>query len=114
LPIRSVLSDEKKLSMAALSQMLPDRNLLNEPRPKAGSMSRPREEVDHAATLNARKTLGWMTAPVRRFLPHLMDLVLDRKINPGKVFDLELPLSEVAEGYRAMDERPAIKVPLRV
>ena len=30
-------------------------------------------------------------APVRRFLPHLMDLILTRKINPGKVFDLELP-----------------------
>ena len=53
-------------------------------------------------------------APVRRFLPHLMDLVLDRKINPGKVFDLELPLSDVSEGYRAMDERRAIKVLLRV
>jgi threonine dehydrogenase-like Zn-dependent dehydrogenase len=53
-------------------------------------------------------------APVRRFLPHLMDLVLSRKINPGKVFDLELPLSEVAEGYRAMDERRAIKTLLRV
>lgn len=53
-------------------------------------------------------------APVRRFLPHLMNLVLDRKINPGKVFDLELPLTDVAEGYRAMDERRAIKVLLRV
>jgi threonine dehydrogenase-like Zn-dependent dehydrogenase len=53
-------------------------------------------------------------APVRRFLPHLMDLVLERKINPGKVFDLELPLSDVAEGYRAMDERRAIKTLLRV
>jgi threonine dehydrogenase-like Zn-dependent dehydrogenase len=51
---------------------------------------------------------------VRRFLPHLMELVQDRKINPGKVFDLELPLAEVAEGYRAMDERRAIKVLLRV
>lgn len=49
-------------------------------------------------------------APVRRFLPHLMDLVLERKINPGKVFDLELPLKDVAEGYKAMDERRAIKV----
>jgi threonine dehydrogenase-like Zn-dependent dehydrogenase len=48
-------------------------------------------------------------APVRRFLPHLMELVLQRKINPGKVFDLELPLVDVAEGYRAMDERRAIK-----
>ena len=53
-------------------------------------------------------------APVRRFLPHLMELVQDRKINPGKVFDLELPLADVAEGYRAMDERRAIKVLLRV
>ena len=53
-------------------------------------------------------------APVRRFLPHLMDLVLSRKINPGKVFDLELPLADVAEGYRAMDERRAIKTLLRV
>lgn len=52
-------------------------------------------------------------APVRRFLPHLMDLVLTRKINPGKVFDLTLPLADVVEGYRAMDERRAIKVLLR-
>jgi threonine dehydrogenase-like Zn-dependent dehydrogenase len=48
-------------------------------------------------------------APVRRYLPDLIDLVLNGKINPGKVFDLELPLSKVAEGYRAMDERRAIK-----
>jgi threonine dehydrogenase-like Zn-dependent dehydrogenase len=53
-------------------------------------------------------------APVRRFLPHLMELVLTRKINPGKVFDLTLPLKDVAEGYRAMDERRAIKTMLRV
>lgn len=53
-------------------------------------------------------------APVRRFLPHLIDLVLERKINPGKVFDLELPLEDVARGYQAMDERQAIKVLLRV
>jgi threonine dehydrogenase-like Zn-dependent dehydrogenase len=48
-------------------------------------------------------------APVRRYLPNLIDLVLSEKINPGKVFDLTLPLDEVAEGYRAMDERRAIK-----
>lgn len=52
-------------------------------------------------------------APVRRYLPHLMELVLEGKINPGKVFDLELPLSEVAEAYKAMDERRAIKALLR-
>lgn len=48
-------------------------------------------------------------APVRRFLPELIRLVLDGKIDPGKVFDLRLPLDQVAEGYRAMDERRAIK-----
>ena len=52
-------------------------------------------------------------APVRRFLPHLIDLVMSGKINPGKVFDLVLPLEQVAEGYRAMDERRAIKALLR-
>jgi threonine dehydrogenase-like Zn-dependent dehydrogenase len=52
-------------------------------------------------------------APVRRYLPNLIDLVWNRKINPGKVFDLTLPLDQVAEGYRAMDERRAIKTLLR-
>jgi threonine dehydrogenase-like Zn-dependent dehydrogenase len=48
-------------------------------------------------------------APVRRFLPGLVDLIWSRQIEPGKVFDLSLPLDQVAEGYRAMDERRAIK-----
>jgi threonine dehydrogenase-like Zn-dependent dehydrogenase len=52
-------------------------------------------------------------APVRRYLPDLIDLVVDGKINPGKVFDLTLPIEQVAEGYRAMDERRAIKTLLR-
>ena len=52
-------------------------------------------------------------APVRRFLRELIDLVWNGKINPGKVFDLTLPLDQVAEGYRAMDERRAIKALLR-
>lgn len=52
-------------------------------------------------------------APVRRYLPRLIDLVLNGKIDPGKVFDLTLPLDQVAEGYRAMDERRAIKALLR-
>jgi threonine dehydrogenase-like Zn-dependent dehydrogenase len=52
-------------------------------------------------------------APVRRFLPDLMDRVWTGKIQPGKVFDLELPLNEAAAGYQAMDERRAIKVLLR-
>jgi threonine dehydrogenase-like Zn-dependent dehydrogenase len=52
-------------------------------------------------------------APVRRFLPELVRLVWTQKINPGKVFDLTLPLDQVAEGYRAMDQRRAIKALLR-
>ncbi|MFK0110680.1 zinc-dependent alcohol dehydrogenase family protein [Streptomyces sp. NPDC091217] len=52
-------------------------------------------------------------APVRRFLPELIDLICNRTIHPGKVFDLTLPLDQAAEGYRAMDERRAIKVLLR-
>ena len=48
-------------------------------------------------------------APVRRFLPQLIELIFNREIDPGKVFDLELPLEQAAEGYRAMDERRAVK-----
>jgi len=53
-------------------------------------------------------------APVRRYLPQLIELVLDGTIEPGKVFDLTLPLEQAAEGYRAMDERRAIKTLLTV
>jgi threonine dehydrogenase-like Zn-dependent dehydrogenase len=52
-------------------------------------------------------------APVRRFLPELIDLIWSRQIDPGKVFDLSLPLEQAAEGYKAMDERRAIKALLR-
>lgn len=52
-------------------------------------------------------------APVRKYLPQLLDLVTSGTIEPGLVFDLTLPLDEVAEGYRAMDERRAIKVLLQ-
>lgn len=76
--------------------------------------------VPHGVELNgeflffAQKNLLGGPAPVRRFLPHLLDLVLSRRIDPGKVFDLALPLEDVAEGYRAIDERRAIKTLLRV
>lgn len=52
-------------------------------------------------------------APVRRFLPDLISLIWERAIDPGRVFDLTLPLEDAAEGYRAMDERRAIKALLR-
>jgi threonine dehydrogenase-like Zn-dependent dehydrogenase len=75
--------------------------------------------VPHGVELNGEKLfyahvhLHGGPAPVRRFLPRLIDLVWNGKINPGKVFDLTLPLDQVAEGYRAMDERRAIKTLLR-
>ena len=52
-------------------------------------------------------------APVRRFLPELIELIWNRQIDPEKVFDLELPLDDAAAGYEAMDERRAIKALLR-
>jgi threonine dehydrogenase-like Zn-dependent dehydrogenase len=52
-------------------------------------------------------------APVRRFLPRLIESIWRREIDPGRVFDLTLPLEQVADGYRAMDERRAIKTLLR-
>lgn len=51
-------------------------------------------------------------APVRRFLPELIELIWRREINPGKVFDLTLPLEQAHEAYKAMDQRHAIKVML--
>jgi threonine dehydrogenase-like Zn-dependent dehydrogenase len=75
--------------------------------------------VPHGVELNGEELffehvhLHGGPAPVRKYLPKLIDLVLNGKINPGKVFDLTLPLDQVAEGYRAMDERRAIKTLLR-
>src|SRR5437660_4142125 len=66
-------------------------------------------ELKGDALVYAHVNLHGGPAPVRRFLPELIDLVWKGKINPGKVFDLTLPLDQVAEGYRAMDERRAIK-----
>lgn len=71
-------------------------------------------QIDGQTLFFQQKSLMGGPAPVRRYLPHLIDLILERRINPGKVFDLELPLADVAEGYRAMDERRAIKTLLRV
>ena len=75
--------------------------------------------VPHGVELNSHELffahvhLHGGPAPVRRYLPNLIGLVLKGKIDPGKVFDLTLPLDQVAEGYRAMDERRAIKTLLR-
>lgn len=70
-------------------------------------------ELDGEQLFYAEIHLHGGPAPVRRYLPELINLVLTEKINPGKVFDVTLPLDQVAEGYRAMDERRAIKALLR-
>jgi threonine dehydrogenase-like Zn-dependent dehydrogenase len=70
-------------------------------------------ELDGQELFFAHVHLHGGPAPVRRYLPELIGLVWNGKINPGKVFDLTLPLDQVAEGYRAMDERRAIKALLR-
>src|SRR5437763_3778190 len=75
--------------------------------------------VPHGANLDLEQVFFTLVrlhggpAPVRRYLPNLIKLVIDGNINPGKVFDLTLPLNQVAEAYRAMDERRAIKALLR-
>jgi hypothetical protein len=58
-------------------------------------------------------TVGGGIAPARAYIEELLPDVLSGKVQPGKVFDLELPLEEAPEAYRAMDERRAIKVLLR-
>ena len=76
--------------------------------------------VPHGVQLDGQRLFFSQTgmlggpAPVRRFLPRLIDLILTRRIDPGKVFDLQIPLAEVAEGYKAMDQRRAIKALLQV
>ena len=76
-------------------------------------------DVPHGVELNGEELffahvhLHGGPAPVRRYLPKLIELVAKGKIDPGKVFDLTLPLDQVADGYRAMDERRAIKTLLR-
>ena len=70
-------------------------------------------QLDGQSLFFAHVHLHGGPAPVRRFLPKLIELVSNGKIDPGRVFDLSLPLAQVAEGYRAMDERRAIKTLLQ-
>jgi threonine dehydrogenase-like Zn-dependent dehydrogenase len=75
--------------------------------------------VPHGVEFPARRlfsrnvTVAGGVAPVRAYLPELLDDVLAGRLDPGPVFDLELPLDDVAEGYHAMHERRAVKVLLR-
>ncbi|MFK0170659.1 zinc-dependent alcohol dehydrogenase family protein [Streptomyces sp. NPDC090306] len=70
-------------------------------------------QIDGQGLFFSHVALRGGPAPVRAFLPDLVQRVLTGRINPGKVFDLELPLEQAAEGYKAMDERRAVKSLLR-
>jgi threonine dehydrogenase-like Zn-dependent dehydrogenase len=70
-------------------------------------------QLDGQALFFTHVRLRGGPAPVRRYLPRFIEMIAKREIDPGKVFDLTLPLEQVAEGYRAMDERRAIKTLLR-
>jgi threonine dehydrogenase-like Zn-dependent dehydrogenase len=72
-----------------------------------------RVDLDVNQLFRGNITLGGGMAPARTYIPELLPAVLDGSMQPGKVFDLELPLDRVAEAYAAMDERRAIKVLLR-
>ena len=71
-------------------------------------------ELDGAQLFYTHVHLHGGPAPVRRYLPALIQLVQNGTVHPGRVFDLELPLEQAAEGYRAMDQRRAIKTLLRL
>lgn len=66
-------------------------------------------EFPFAQLFRHNRTIGAGTASVRAYLPELLAAVLDDSIQPGRVFDLELPLEQVPEAYAAMDERRSIK-----
>lgn len=66
--------------------------------------------LDIATMFPANVGVDGGLAFVRDYIPELLPDVLDGTIQPGKVFDLDLPLAQVADAYQAMDERRAIKV----
>lgn len=58
-------------------------------------------------------TLTGGPAPVRAYIQHLLPAVLDGTVQPGKVFDREIALEDIPDGYRAMNDRTALKVMVR-
>jgi len=67
------------------------------------------DEFPIRAAFSRNVGLAGGMAPVRKYLPTILPLVLDRTIDPGRIFDMTLPMPDAAEGYRAMDERRSIK-----
>ncbi|MCW2682130.1 MAG: putative Zn-containing alcohol dehydrogenase [Blastococcus sp.] len=86
---------------------------LARPGGRVGVVGIPAGQVPFGKLFVKNVGLAGGVAPVRSYLPGLLADVVAGSLRPGLVFDLELPLDEVAEGYRAMDERRAVKVLLR-
>src|SRR5438477_5837640 len=63
-------------------------------------------ELNGAGLFFAHVHLHGGPAPVRRYLPHLIELVLEENINPGKVFDLNLPLDQSGRGLPCNGRAP--------
>lgn len=80
-----------------------------------GAIGAPHDVVVPIETVIFRNVgLRGGVAPVRRYLPELLEAVLAGAINPGRIFDFETDLEHVVDGYRAMDERRAVKAMVRV
>ena len=71
-------------------------------------------QIDSTGTFFRNVGMRGGPAPVRKYLPKLMDTVLQGKINPGKVFDFKTDLDHIQEAYAAMDERRAVKSLVKV
>jgi threonine dehydrogenase-like Zn-dependent dehydrogenase len=88
--------------------------LATRPGGRVGSVGAPHlEGFPYHLLFAANKTLAAGVAPVRAYLPDLLSEVLEGAIEPGRVFDLELPLSKTADAYEAMSSRQSIKTLLR-
>jgi threonine dehydrogenase-like Zn-dependent dehydrogenase len=90
------------------------RTALDLPRPggAVGRVGLPQEDVipEAVRTFFDNITIAGGPAPARAYIEELLPDVLEGRIEPGRVFDRAGPLDEVPDGYRAMNDREAIKV----
>jgi threonine dehydrogenase-like Zn-dependent dehydrogenase len=83
------------------------------PRGTVGHVGSPVDEIELRDVHIRNVSLTGGRAPVRSYIPELMDDVLAGRLDPSAVMDVTIPLDEVPWGYAAMDERRAIKVLVR-
>jgi threonine dehydrogenase-like Zn-dependent dehydrogenase len=83
------------------------------PRGTVGHVGSPVDVIELGDVHVRNVSLTGGRAPVRAYIPELMDDVLAGRLDPSPVMDLTVPLDEVPAGYAAMDERRAVKVLVR-